>query len=98
MSRSTLLLVPEKHFAFKKPKLKAVISGEGKRFSITLSSNVFVKDLEIGFDGVDVVFEDNYIDLCSEAPVKINFSVLGAEQTSFHLKDALELFSIYDLL
>ena len=98
LSKSTLLLVPEKHFAFKKPKLKAVISGEGKRFSITLSSNVFVKDLEIGFDGVDVVFEDNYIDLCSEAPVKINFSVLGAEQTSFHLKDALELFSIYDLL
>ena len=98
LSKTCHLFVPEKHFAFKKPKLKAVISGEGKRFSITLSSNVFVKDLEIGFDGVDAVMEDNYIDLSSEAPVKINFSVLGADQTSFHLKDALELFSIYDLL
>lgn len=97
LSKTSLLFVPEKHFAFKKPKMKAVITGEGRKFSITISSDVFVKDLEIGFDGVDVVFEDNYIDLCGETPVKINFSVMGVDQTSFHLKDALELFSVYDL-
>lgn len=97
LSRKTMLFVPEKHFIFKKPKIKAVISGQDRRFSLTLSSDVFVKDMEIGFDGVDVVFDDNYFDLTSEAPVKINFTVTGGMETTYHLKDALEMRSVYDL-
>ena len=97
ISKSTLLFVPEKHFAFKKPKIKSVINGEGRQFSITLSADAFVKDLEIGFDGIDVVLEDNYIDFTSEAPVKINFTVSGGYETTHHLKDSLELFSVCDL-
>ncbi len=97
LSRKTLLFVPEKHFGFKKPSMKTVISGQERHYSITLSANCFVKDLEIGFDGVDVVLEDNYIDLTNEAPVKINFTVIGGIETSYHLKDVLQLRSVYDL-
>ncbi|MBQ8414424.1 MAG: hypothetical protein IJX58_08475 [Clostridia bacterium] len=97
LGRGTMLFVPEKHFRFKKPKIKSVITGADRRFSITLSSDVFVKDMELDFDGVDVVFEDNYFDLTSDAPVKINFTVTGGIETSYHLKDLLQMRSVYDL-
>ena len=97
ISKGTLLFLPEKHFDFKKPFIKAEITGQDRRFSLTLSSNVFVKDLEMDIDGVDAVFSDNYIDLTSEAPVKIDFTVTGPSQTAYHLKDVLELRSVWDL-
>lgn len=97
LGRKTMLFVPEKHFHFNKPKMKTVITGQDRRFAITLSSDVFVKDVEIGFDGVDAVFEDNYFDITSDAPVKINFTVTGGIETSFHLKDLLEIRSVVDL-
>ncbi len=97
VSRDTLLFVPEKHFAFKKPKLKTVITGQDRRFSLTVASDVFIKDMEIDFDGVDVVLEDNYFDITSDAPIKINFTVMGGMETAFRLKDALELRSVVDL-
>ena len=97
LSKKTLLFTPEKHFDFKKPKIKAVITGQERRFSITLSSDVFLKDLEIGFDGVDVTLSDNYLDLTSDAPVKIDINVIGGIETTYRLKDALELRSVYDL-
>ena len=97
LSKKTLLFVPEKHFIFKKPKIKTVISGQDRRFGITVSSDAFVKDMEISFDGVDAVFDDNYFDLTSEAPVKINFTVTGGMETAYHLKDVLEMKSVFDL-
>ena len=97
LSKRTLLFVPEKHFAFKKPKIKAVVTGQDRRFSLTVSSDVFVKDMEIDFDGIDVVLDDNYFDITSEAPIKINFTVIGGMETTYRLKDALEMRSVADL-
>lgn len=97
LSRDVLLFVPEKHFKFKKPNIKAIITGEGKSFSITLATDCFTKDLEIGFDGIDVVLSDNYIDLTSDAPIRIDFTVQGGLETTYRLKDALMLRSVADL-
>lgn len=98
ISRKTTLFVPEKHFAFKKPKIKAVVSGGGKNFSLTLSADCFVKDMELGFEGVDVVFEENYFDITGEAPIKVNFTLTGGAATTYQLKDALRLRSVVDLV
>ena len=97
LSKETHLFVPEKHFNFKKPKIKSVVSGQDRRFSITLSADCFVKDMEIDFDGVDVVLEDNYFDITGEAPIKVNFTVIGGIETSYHLKDVMQLRSVCDL-
>ena len=97
LSRGTLLFVPEKHFNFIRPKMKIVVTGQDRRFAVTLSADCFVKDLEIDFDGVDVVLDNNYIDLTSEAPVKIGFTLVGGVDTSYHLKDVLSLRSVVDL-
>lgn len=97
LSRDVLLFRPEKHFDFKRPDIHSSITGEGGKFSITLSADCFVKDLEIDFDGIDVRFSDNYIDLTSDAPVRIEFTTQDNAYTIANLKDALILRSVADL-
>jgi beta-mannosidase len=98
LSKKTMLFAPEKHFIFKKPKIKSVISGEGDSFSVTISSDSFMKDMEIGFDGIDAIFSHNYIDITSEAPVRITIRVKGGLETTYRLKDALEIRSVGNLI
>ena len=43
------------------------------------------------------VLDDNYFDITSEAPIKINFTVIGGMETTYRLKDALEMRSVADL-
>ncbi len=97
LSKGTLLFVPEKHFRFKKPNIKAELTGSDRRFSITLSADCFVKDLEVSFEGVDAVFSENYVDLTSSAPIKITFNIIGGADTAYHLKSVLKLRSIYNI-
>lgn len=97
VSRGVMLFVPEKHFKFKRPKIKAVITGQDRRFSITLASDVFVKDMELSFDGIDAVFSDNYFDITSDAPVRIDFTLTGGAESAYRLKDALEMRSVVDI-
>lgn len=97
LSRGTLLFVPEKHFRFKKPNIRAEIVGSDRKFSITLMSDVFVKDLELDFLDADAVFADNYIDITADAPIKISFSVTGGLETAYHLTNSLRMRSVYDL-
>ena len=98
LSRDVLLFLPEKHFDFKKPNIRSLISGSGESFSITLAADCFVKDLEIDFDGADVRLSDNYIDLTSDAPVRVEITVLDKAYSKTHnLKDALVLRSVSDL-
>ena len=97
LSHGTLLFVPEKHFKFKKPTIKAEIVGSDRKFSITLMSDVFVKDLELDFLDADAVFSQNYIDITADAPIKISFSVVGGLETAYHLNNSLQMRSVYDL-
>lgn len=97
-TEGTLLFAPEKHFKFKKPSIKAEVAGSDRRFSVTLSANCFVKNLELSFDGVDAVFSENYFDITSSSPIKINVTVIGGLETAYHLNQALRLRSVYDLM
>lgn len=97
-TEGTLLFVPEKHFKFKKPRIKAEVTGSDRRFSITLSASCFVKNLELSFDGVDAVFSDNYFDITSSSPIKINVTLTGGLETAYHLNQALKMRGIHSLL
>ena len=97
LSTGTLLFVPEKHFRFKKPNIRAEIVGSDRKFSVMLMSDVFVKDLELDFLDADAVFSQNYFDITADAPVKINFSIMGGLETAFHLTSSLRMRSVYDL-
>ena len=40
---------------------------------------------------------NNYFDITSDSPLKINFTVAQGIETAFHLKDVLEVRSVADL-
>ena len=94
--RDVLLFVPEKYFKFEDPKFSVDITGSDRRYSITLTAESFVKDLELDFDGTDAIFAENYIDITTNAPIKISLTVTSGTETAYHLKNAITLRSIYD--
>lgn len=98
ISRNTLLFVPEKHFKFEEANIKAEIAGTDRRFTMTLTSDKFAKDVELDFVGTDAIFSDNYIDLTSDSPVKISITITSGIETAYHLNDALKIRSVRDLI
>ena len=98
ISRNTLLFVPEKHFKFEEANINAQIAGSDRRFSLTLTSDKFAKDVELDFIGTDAIFSDNYIDLTTDSPVKITITVTSGVETAYHLNDALKIRSVRDLI
>ena len=96
-SRGTLLFVPEKHFKFREAAIKIQLTGSDRKYSLTLSANKFVKDLEISLPGVDAIFSENYIDITESAPVKIDITLTDAPDNSYRLGKLLKLRSIYDI-
>ncbi len=91
VSRGTLLFVKPKRFKFCDPKIKSQISGTGRMMSITLRAEAFAKDVEISFPGHDVLLKDNYFDITSSAPVKVDFVLLSGSVNSFDLEEALRI-------
>jgi len=96
-SQSATLFVPEKHFKFQDPKIRAEVLGSERRFSITLSASAFARAVEISFEGYGAVLFDNYFDITSSAPVRISFSLTGEVSTADELRAALRIKSIYDI-
>lgn len=97
VTRNTLLFTSPKRFKFEDPTIKAQISGSGRSMTITLRADAFAKDVEISFEGHDVILQDNYIDITSQTPVKLNFMVTSGVVSSFELEDALRVRSVYNI-
>ena len=96
-SRSVTLFVPEKHYRFKDPDIKAQIVGADRRYCITLSAEAFARGVELSFDKTDAVFYENYIDLTGGSAVKIQFTVIGSAQSAEQLAGELRIKSVYDV-
>ena len=97
VSHGTLLFVPEKHFRFADPNIKFEITGSDTSFNITLTADAFAKDVEIDFIDIDAVISNNYFDLTSNSPIKINVKTHEGPQSAFRLENALQIRSMYDL-
>ena len=97
VTRNTLLFTSPKRFNFEDPAIKAQISGSGRSMTITLRADAFAKDVEISFEGHDVILQDNFIDITSQTPVKLNFMVTSGVVSSFELEDALRIRSVYNI-
>ena len=92
ISRGTLLFVKAKRFAFEDPAIKAQISGVGESLSITLQAEAFAKDVEVSFEGMDVLVSENYFDITSAAPVKVGLTLMeDAPISTYELQDALRI-------
>lgn len=87
----TLLFVKPKQFNFLDPLVKTQISGIGRNLTMTLRADAFAKDVEISFEGHDVILSDNYFDITSSAPIKLSFTVLGDFISQFELEESLRI-------
>ena len=88
-TRGTNLFVPIKHFNFKDPKINAEISGMGCKFTLTLKSASYVTGAYIGFEGVNAVFDSNYVDIIHGTPTVVTFetdSAISPEELTSRLK------------
>lgn len=94
VSKNTELGTGPKHFKLLKPTVKTDVRvAEGGAY-ISLSSDVFVKDLEISFENYDFEISDNYFDLATEQSYSVFVkSSLSKEE----LEKEIRLFSVYDM-
>ena len=96
VSKGLLLFTNLKHFKFKEPKCSIAISGTGMEYTVTVSSEYFVKGVEITFDGEDVQLDKNYFDITGKAPVKIQLRT--KRMTSIErLQRVARVRTLYDL-
>ena len=95
-SGGTTLLVKPKSFGFREPGIKCEINGNGTSFTATLTAEAYARSVEIDFETVDAVFEDNYLDLTSTAPVRIHFTTREVTNVET-LRRELRLRSVYDV-
>ncbi|MBQ9085075.1 MAG: glycoside hydrolase family 2 protein [Clostridia bacterium] len=95
-SFGTVLFVPPKTYSFKKPTIKASIEGNFCDYTIILESDVFARSVEIDFETVDAVFEDNYFDITSSSPYRIHFTTREVT-TPETLRRELRIKTVYDI-
>ena len=87
----TLLFVKPKQFNFLDPQIKTQIGGIGKNLTMTIRAEAFAKDVEISFEGHDVIISDNYFDITSTAPIKLSLTVTSDFISQFELEESLRI-------
>ena len=75
VSGQTVLFTKPKYFDFLKPKISVDIKNRGDIAEIEILSDVFLKNAEVDFEGIDITPNDNFTDitgkitLCCKTPV-----------------------------
>ena len=95
-SQGTCILVKPKAFKFYDPAIKCEISGAGTNYTATLTAGAYARSVELDFDTVDAVFEDNYFDITSPAPVRVRFTTSAVTNVET-LRRELRIRSVYDV-
>ncbi len=97
-STGTVLFVKSKHFNFKDPHINTVISETSDRFLIDVTVASFAKFIELDIKNVDAVFCDNYFDLTTTEPRRIELlkSDISKKLSLKELKTKLATRSLYD--
>ena len=95
-ARGVYLFTPLKRFDLKKPTLGVTISGNGREYTVSVSSDVFTKGVEIFFPEIEYELDDNYFDIVSKAPVRVRLKT-ARPITVEKLTRIMRLRSVYDL-
>lgn len=85
----TVLFVPRKHFKFKPSGIRAVVSGSGRKFDVTLYTEHFVGRVWLGFKNTEAQFGENGFDITSTTPKRVlleTAEVISAERLQSELE------------
>ena len=99
MSEHTLLFCLPKEIAYPQESLPvhARIEGENGTFTLTLSADSLVKDLEIDFHHYDTIFSDNFFDLARPGDYRIAFTLEDTSVTAAQLQQDLVFHKLQQL-
>ena len=94
LTRRTQLLVPPKHFSWRKPRLTVTAEDIPGGVAFRVSADAFAKNVYLDFQDRDLVLSDNYFDLTSPEP----YTVTAQTQASAaELLPQLTVKTVYDI-
>ena len=94
LTRRTQLLVPPKHFSWRKPRLTVTAEDIPGGVAFRVSADAFAKNVCLDFRDRDLVLSDNYFDLTSPEP----YTVTAQTQASAaELLPQLTVKTVYDI-
>lgn len=98
ISGGTVLFTRPKHYEFKNPMLQSYIQEKDSFYSVTVEAEQLAKNVELSIEGFDVVFSDNYFDICGGETIEITISKEQFPMDADYdkIKSGLKLKSIYD--
>lgn len=91
-----VLFAKAKQISFKKPNYDVNISQNEKEWLITIKTDIFTHYVELDFKNHDVIFSDNYFNICTKdgVTVSIEKDQLPSDITEQQLKDELLIQSV----
>ena len=95
LATSVTPFAPNKHLELTSPGLSVEVRKEGRQLVIAASAQTLARFVELKFEGVDVVFSDNYFDIPAGKTVEVTCSI-PAGWTMARLKKALRVQSLYE--
>ena len=99
MCNDSALFTKPKHFEFKDPKIEYQIRQKEDEFVIVLTSRAFAKYVEVSFEEVDIILDDNYIHLSAGEPrrLTLNKTQMPEGLSSDMLAKQISIRSLYDI-
>ena len=94
LMRQVELLVPPKHFNWKKPAISASFTDTEGGVEIELRSDVFAKGVFVDFRDFDCVLSDNFLSLTNGEPYRIT---ARTDRSARELENNLLVKSVYDI-
>jgi beta-mannosidase len=95
LSRQTAFFVPTKYLALVEPEITTLLQIKQGQVCIELASHSLARQVECAFEGVDILFTDNYFDLPAGRTVSVS-APLPPGWTLSQAQTALKIRSIYD--
>jgi beta-mannosidase len=95
LARQTAFFVPTKYLALVEPQITAQLQIKQGQVCIELASHSLARLVECAFEGVDIIFTDNYFDLPAGRIVSVS-APLPPGWTLSQAQTAVKIRSIYD--
>jgi len=96
VSQNSLLFTRPNKLNLPKADIKTAVNNEGGgKFTITLTSSAFAKNVFMHIDGVSEPLNDNYFDLMKDKPKTVAVSVLG--MTKENLEQKLKVYCLNNM-
>lgn len=94
LMRQVELMVPAKHFQWRKPDFTLQFTQIPGGVEISVASNVFAKGVYLDFRDFDCVLSDNFFSITSRTPYRIT---VKTERSAQELEDNVQIKSVYDI-